>query len=102
MNHDYLVLGRRYVYIYIHMYIYIYIYLFIFIIYIHTYMLCICVRGKFARASICMKAPLPVGQHVSRRMSLVFCTGYMNIVTYIVLCSHCMFCSLGVAVVTYT
>ena len=32
-------------------------------IYIHMYMymLRICVRGKFARASICMKAPFPVG-----------------------------------------
>ena len=43
--------------IYIHMYIYI----LIFIIYMYMYMLCICVRGKFARASICMKAPFPVG-----------------------------------------
>ena len=29
-------------------------------------------RGKFARASICMKAPLQVGSHVCCRMSLVF------------------------------
>ena len=73
MNHDYLVLGLRYIYIY-----------------------------KFARASICMKAPLQAGQHVYRRMSLVFCTNFANTVAYIVLCSHCTFCSLGIAVVTYT
>ena len=48
MNHDYLVLGRRCIYIYIYVSIY-------------MYMLCIRVRGKFARASINMKAPLQVG-----------------------------------------
>ena len=57
MNHDYLVLGRRYIYICIYIDIlYIYMYM-----YMYMYMLCICVRGKFARASICMKAPFPVG-----------------------------------------
>ena len=66
--------------------------------YIYMYMFCIRVRGKFACASFNMKAPL----QVYRRMSVVFGTDYADTVTYTVLCSHCTFCSLEIAVVTYT
>ena len=52
---------HMYKYIYIYMYIYIFIYIYYIYIYMYMYMLCICVRGKFARASICMKVPFPVG-----------------------------------------
>ena len=60
MNHELLGLEST-IYIYIHVHMYIYMYIIYIYIYMYMYMLCICVRGKFARASICMKAPFPVG-----------------------------------------